>query len=117
MNPSRILVCGGRDYNDWSAVSCTLDSSRQFFATEFCIIEGGATGADALAGKWAELNGVCRITVKAQWNFYDKRAGMIRNRWMANFCMPELVIAFPGGIGTKGMIQLAEKAGIQVYAL
>lgn len=117
MKPSRILVCGGRSYNDWGKVSRTLDSCREWFAPNFCIIQGGATGADALAKQWAKLYGICCIQVDAQWGFYDKAAGSIRNQWMLNFCLPELVIAFPGGVGTARMVAIASKAGVPVYAL
>ncbi len=39
---------------------------------------------------------------------------MIRNREMLLKEVPDLVIAFPGGPGTRGMIAFAEKQGVPV---
>lgn len=117
MAPERILVCGGRDFSDRDFVYQTLEECRQWFAEQFCIIVGGAKGADKLGRDWAESLGVCCIVVNAPWNFYGLSAGSIRNRWMLNFCKPDLVIAFPGGNGTADMKRIALAAGVPVYAL
>jgi len=104
----RVLVCGGRRYEDEDAVYRVLDSINPSF-----VIEGGATGADALAADWARENGVPCATVDAHWTFYGKKAGYIRNTWML-MLNPVKVVAFPGGNGTANMIKLAEEAGIEV---
>ena len=117
MLPERILVCGGRDYTDEARLFAVLDESRQWFAEQFAIIVGGAKGADRFARFWAESRGVCCIVVNAQWTSYGMSAGPIRNRWMLNFCKPDLVIAFPGGNGTSDMVSIAHGAGVPVYAL
>jgi predicted Rossmann-fold nucleotide-binding protein len=114
---SRILVCGGRAYDDSLFVEQTLDNLRQYFAPEFCIIQGGAKGADALARQWARENGICCITVAANWDYYDKPAGSIRNGWMIDFCKPDLLVAFPGGPGTSNMMKRCVMAGIDVHAV
>ena len=53
----RVLVCGGRDYQDWPAVSDTLwrlhDSSPIGL-----IIHGCDPGAATLAARWALLAGI-----------------------------------------------------------
>jgi len=113
---SRVLVCGGRNYDDFAHVKGTLDNLVQFLAPEFCIIQGGAKGADSLARHWAKLQGVCCITVPANWDCYDNKAGSIRNKWMLDFCKPDLVVSFPGGTGTAHMVKLAKQYGIDHYA-
>ena len=113
----RILVCGGRDFTDEARVFAVLDEARQWFAKDFCIIVGGAKGADRFGGVWAEARGVCCILVRAPWTYYGLSAGPIRNRWMLNFCKPDLVVAFPGGNGTKDMVDISRSAGVAVYAL
>lgn len=102
---SRILICGGRDYRDHIRMRDVMAQLRPQFAHRFCIIDGGANGADALAREWARLRGAPNITMFANWETYGKRAGGIRNRWMLEFAMPDLVIAFPGGEGTADMCQ------------
>lgn len=76
-----------------------------------------APGADSLARQWAEDNGVETIGFRASWNLYGKRAGYIRNVQMLNEGQPDLVVAFPGGAGTKMMINLAEAAGVPVVKI
>lgn len=73
----RILVCGGRNYLDNHKVSASLDHAQiHWFAHNFCIIEGGAAGADTLARLWAKRNGVCCLTVTACWDMYKMLRGL-----------------------------------------
>jgi hypothetical protein len=107
-----IIVCGGRDYDDYEKLISVLDSVH----AKVCItllIEGGALGADAHAGTWANHNGIARATIHANWAYYGKKAGPIRNKTMLTL-NPGGLIAFPGGIGTEGMIKLAVAAGVKV---
>jgi ABC-type hemin transport system substrate-binding protein len=106
-----VLVCGGRSYEDRDKVFRVLDASGADF-----IIEGGATGADRLARRWAEARGFHFATVDALWYRYgklDKSAGAKRNRAMLRL-RPDKVIAFPGGNGTHDMVTCAKAAGIPV---
>lgn len=45
---------------------------------------------------------------------YNAAAGGIRNRYMLTHGRPQLVVAFPGGPGTRGMIHEARKASVEV---
>lgn len=119
----RILVCGGRYYNNKTKVFDTLDELKQIqdniaqFFTEqirLKIIQGGATGADKLAYLWAKHNGIEQDQYDADWKLYGNSAGPIRNEMMLKFGKPHLVVAFDGGAGTKNMIQLAEKYNVSV---
>ena len=107
----RILVCGGRDFNDYTLLSETLNPHIH---TGLVIIHGGARGADSLAEHWARDNADFIESYPADWNKYGKRAGYIRNTKMLNEGKPDLVIAFPGGKGTQMMINLAEAAKVPV---
>jgi predicted Rossmann-fold nucleotide-binding protein len=110
----RLLVCGGRDYKNVSAVRHVLYAiHRKKVIT--CLIEGGATGADALAQEWARMVGIPVKTYPADWEKHEKAAGPIRNALMIEDGKPDGVVAFPGGRGTANMIDLARKAGIMVY--
>lgn len=44
----KIIVCGGRDYNDIEHVFEILD-----FYNPYIVVHGNATGADTLASYWA----------------------------------------------------------------
>lgn len=113
--PSRILVCGGREFNDRFCLFNEMNKLVRYFARRFAIIQGGAPGADFLAGEWAKGRGTPNIEVKANWDYYGKSAGTIRNEWMADFCMPELCIHFPGGTGTARMVAYCKSLGIPTY--
>lgn len=117
MKPSRILICGGRGYTDYLNVCLTMQDIKPHIAERFCIIQGGAKGADYLAKKWAQEHGIACIEVAANWDRFDKRAGRIRNGWMLEFAKPDLVIAFPGGYGTDDMVCQATLADITVHDL
>lgn len=106
----KVLVCGGRDYTDHAKVNRVLGKLKN---VRF-IIQGGADGADALAKIWAMDNGVQPVTCNALWAFYDRPAGVIRNRMMIELCQIDLCIAFPGGKGTADMVRVCKKNGIKV---
>lgn len=112
----RVLVCGGRDYADRQALFDYLEriwrESAPVDALE--IIQGGATGADALAREWCCQREVAYFNVPANWKMLGKAAGPIRNQRMIDEYRPDLVIAFPGGRGTADMVNRADKAGVPV---
>ena len=115
MLKKRILICGGREYADNSKFNQVMDHLLQYFDPHFCVIHGGARGADAMSEKWAEILGRPTLSISANWNFYGKRAGSLRNQWMLDYATPDLVIAFPGGVGTANMVRIARNNKIDVY--
>lgn len=109
----RVLVCGGRDFNDADLLMSTLDDLDDV-KTISVIIHGGARGADQLADRWAHSKYVEVEEYAADWDAHKKAAGPIRNRQMLVEGKPDLVVAFPGGSGTANMISQAQKAGVKV---
>jgi hypothetical protein len=109
----RLLVFGGRDYADRAAVFAALDHLHRT-RTIVEVIEGGANGADALAGERAELRGVRRTTVPAAWDQHGRRAGPLRNRQMAELG-PDAAVQFPGGRGTADMRAVLDEAGVPAW--
>lgn len=122
----RLLVCGGRYYGtkyvgntlrpEWERerdhVTAVLDNLRPSL-----IVEGGASGADAVAHRYAESRGVGLVTVPALWRSQGRSAGFKRNTlmaWVASSLGVELCVAFPGNAGTADMVERAAKARIQV---
>ena len=108
----RILVCGGRDFDDAALLERTLNNLHATL-----IIHGGARGADRLSGMWASLHGVECIVFPAMWARDGKAAGPIRNQAMLVNGRPDLVVGFPGGNGTADMVRRAIKAGVAVMDL
>lgn len=108
-----VLVCGGRDYNDYTNVFRTLYKIYGEHGITL-IVHGGATGADSLAEKFAKEYEIPSLRVPAQWKKFGVPAGPIRNAQMLDFMgiHPDLVVAFPGGPGTANMVKLARNTGI-----
>ena len=104
----KVLVTGGRNYNNASVVSRVLHTIDPSI-----ICQGGATGADMLAAAWAVTNGIPCLTFNADWS-QGKKAGIIRNQKMLDEFNPDLVVAFPGGRGTADMVRRAKEAGVEV---
>lgn len=110
----RVLVCGGRDYNDRATIYRVLDEIHARTPVR-CIIGGGATGADHIGAIWAFSRNIPDfVRFDADWKLYDKAAGPIRNQQMLDEGKPDLVVAFPGGKGTADMVRRAEAAGVKV---
>jgi len=114
----RVLVCGGRDYNDSRRVFAVLDKLHSEAGID-AIIEGGAKGADRLAREWAEHPYGCggAETYEADWENQGSFAGPARNARMLAEGKPDLVLAFPGGRGTADMCRKARRAGVEVVEI
>lgn len=108
----RVLVCGGRDFNNVAFIWSRLDALHAKTPITH-LIHGGARGADTIASDWAKTKPIKRYICRTDWNKYDKMAGPIRNLRMLEW-KPDLVVAFPGGRGTANMIYVAEKVGVKV---
>ena len=115
----RILVCGSRTWTDAGLVHETLDSYSLQGAEPVVIIEGGARGADTLAGEEALRRGwaveVFPVT-DAMWRAQGRAAGPMRNEEMLRSGRPDLVLAFTddleGSKGTRSMVTLAVMARV-----
>lgn len=122
----RVLVCGGRDYADqhWILTVLTCLHAKTPVTT---LIHGDAgetrtigeyvytVGADRLAGKWALASHVPVAVYPADWAKYGRSAGPRRNQQMLVEAKPDLVVAFPGGRGTKDMVLRAREAGVEIF--
>jgi hypothetical protein len=113
----RVLVCGGRSYFNRPLIFAKLDGLQaELWPTGGIelVIHGGATGVDSLAAAWASIRHVPAQAFPADWEAWGRSAGMRRNGQMLKEGRPGLVLAFPGGKGTAGMVQLAQLAAVTV---
>lgn len=109
----RVIVCGGRNYQDVDAIYAALDRIDAERGHISVVIHGNAMGADRWAGLWAYSRMRRVWACPAEWAKYGRSAGPRRNKRMLGY-KPALVIAFPGGRGTRNMIKLALAAGVEV---
>ncbi len=114
--PTKILICGGRDYINWKKLRGVMNLHVDIFGMPTEVIHGDASGADKMGGLWAENLGIPVRKFPAQWKRYGKSAGYVRNYEMAEE-KPDFVYAFPGGKGTAMMVKLAEQRGLQVIKI
>lgn len=109
----RVLVTGGRDFEEIDTLYHALDQIHQETPITL-IIEGGAKGADRLARRWADARNVPFVTEEADWTRHGKAAGPLRNGRMIKEHKPDLVVAFKGGKGTADCKAQARAAGVAV---
>ncbi len=125
MSIPRVLVCGGRDFNDGPLLHRVMSKlcfdrkwimgdTNDNWLPNITIIQGCARGADSLAENWADANFCKSLAFPANWNKHGKAAGYIRNKQMLDEGKPNLVVAFPGGKGTAMMVKIAREAGVEV---
>lgn len=112
---ARILVTGGRAYANRTRLYKVLDAAVERLDLGF-LIQGGATGADALAKEWANDRTVLCAEYAADWS-QGPSAGPRRNALMLSEGRPDIVIAFSGGTGTADMVRRAREAGVRVIEI
>jgi len=106
----RIIVAGGRDFRDFDFMCKTLDYLlRNCLDYHITIISGGANGADKLGEQYAHLRNYNVEVHEAEWEKYGKRAGIIRNEFMALEIGATNCLVFWDG-KSKGSKHMAETA-------
>lgn len=115
----KVLVCGGRDYDNSSYVYTRLDEvhASPYWGPIDILCQGGASGAEAIALSWARDRDIECLTLPAEYAHYGRAAGPIRNRLMLDKFRPTLIIAFPGGRSTANMMQLASERKVTVLTM
>lgn len=120
MTEFRVLVCGGRYYDNRERLFEVLDKALQaatLAGRSFTLVHGGARGADSLSHTWASMRkeSIDVRVYEADWKTHGRAAGPIRNKKMLTFEQPHVIIAFKGGNGTAHMMKIGRESGIPVY--
>lgn len=124
----RLLVCGGREFDDVPWLWRVLDEINTRRIHEHgdgirCLIDGGQqkrrkdnsiVGADYWAHQWAIAHDTDTERYHADWNTHGRSAGPKRNRRMAEQGRPTHGLAMPGGNGTADMVSVLQSLGIPV---
>lgn len=118
-NELRIIVAGGRDFNDYGLLKFELERFlNRHPERDIKIISGKAKGADSLGERFAHEVGLEVKEFPANWDEFGQLAGSIRNREMAKYATSGagegVLFAFWDGKskGTKNMIDAANKYGL-----
>lgn len=115
----KLIIAGGRDFEDWDLALDSINHllSNTEMTDECVIVSGGARGADRIGERYAKLYDIPIKKFIPDWNGLGKRAGMVRNRDMAEYGTH--LIAFWDGksSGTEGMISIAKQLGLKIRVI
>ena len=119
MREFKLIVAGGRDFNDYSLLSAAITqlAEKKLSDRAVSIVSGVARGADAIGAHFARENGVVLYEFPADWNTYGKSAGYRRNVQMAEFSDGLLAFWDGNSRGTKHMIETMQDMGKPVWVL
>ena len=120
----KVIVAGGRDFNDYKLLKETLDNFQQGYGNITEVVSGGAIGSDKLGERYANENNIPIKRFVPDWKGLGKKAGHVRNRQMGDYAKEHngMLVAFwdKHSRGTKDMIDYASKIGLKsvvvVYA-
>lgn len=109
----RVVVTGTRDGIGWRKVWDALDRihARGMITR---LAHGACRGVDTEARGWAENRGVLAVPFPADWKTLRRSAGPIRNGRMLREFAPDVVLKFPGAVGTADCVAQARAMGIPI---
>ena len=111
----RLLVFGGRYFEDAPLVHDLLDRFASKIGKPDVVIHGGARGADRIGAIWAGQNRIDVQLFSADWRRFKQRAGPERNARMLAEGRPTHAIGFPGGKGSEDMAKRVQHVGIPLF--
>lgn len=127
----KVLIFGGRDFNDQSLMQYHLDQFYMMHGFITCVVHGDATGADKMGAMFARnWFGIPDLPFPADWKNidvpgaviktnrfgqYNAVAGHQRNQKMIDEGKPDWGMGFPGGTGTADMAARLDRAGIPIW--
>ena len=112
----RVIIAGCRNFYNYVTLKerCEYYLQNKMKTHNVIIVSGHASGADSLGEKFAADHNLKCELYPADWNRHGRAAGPIRNEEMAD--VSDALIAFWDGKsrGTKSMIEIARRKGLQV---
>lgn len=110
----RLIIAGGRDFNDYDVVLHHMNLWLADHQPPTEIICGGARGADELGKWWAFAHRIRVIEFPADWKQFGRKAGPVRNDQMARYANALLAFWDGESKGTANMIEVAARRGLMV---
>ena len=83
-----VAIAGGKQAEDATAIAGTLDRLKAKYA-DVILVHGGGPGAEKIAARWAEHNGVHQIVCKPEWDKHG-RAAPFRRTTICSICCPRV---------------------------
>lgn len=116
----RVIVAGGRDFDDYQLLSDTLLDAYTWFLSngyshdDIELVLGGARGADSLGETFANDYSLKTKMFIPDWQGQGKKAGILRNHEMGDYATHLVAFWDEKSRGTKDMINYATKKGLEV---
>jgi len=122
----KVIIAGSRTITDYELVKKnTIEVFKQLKELGYDtnknnveIVSGHARGADTLGEQFANYFGLKLTIMEANWDYFGRQAGIIRNIDMIKYIMPEgILIAFHqnDSKGTKHIIASANYHQIKTF--
>ena len=105
-----VALVGSRDFTNYEMFKTKVKQYTKNLGN-FCIVSGGAKGADTLAKQYAIEFGHEIIEFLAEWDKYGKSAGFKRNITIVEACTHLIAFQINDSKGTQHSIDLAREAG------
>ena len=118
MKPNRIIIAGGRDFDDCGRLCAFMDRycpDNDLGPDNADFISGEARGADSMGKQWALSRGYKVMLFPANWTDHGKSAGYIRNKQMADEATALVAFWDSRSKGTGNMIWVATRAGLKIH--
>jgi hypothetical protein len=113
MRPHYVLVTGSLSFDDYALLCATLD--RLLVGKENVVVAtGGATGAEALAERYAQEHGLGAKQLLADWARYGRGAKVIRANQLVETADRAVIFWDGKNKGIGELIEKAEAKGIPV---
>lgn len=112
MREFKLIVAGGRDFNDLALfIKALMSFEKEHSDKEISLVSGMAKGADQMAYMFAKRQNIQCYPFPANWEQDGKQAGYERNARMG--CFADGLLAFWDGEsrGTKHMIDFMKNQG------
>ena len=108
----RVIIAGSRWIRGYRAVCWAVESSG-FDVSQ--VLSGGAPGVDRLAVRWAREHRIPVRIFYPDWIGLGRRAGPVRNEWMAEEADALIALWDGRSRGTRHMIATARRSGLRLH--
>lgn len=106
------IIAGSRDITDPDIVKQAIDESGFNIDVD---ISGTANGVDTIGEQWALDNNVPIRRFHPQWDHFGKKAGILRNNDMGEFCTHGIVLIKNNSVGSTQMAKRLQALNKPVY--
>lgn len=117
MQNKRLLIAGGRDFNDPGLFEIEIEKLHKYaakFEIQWSLISGGCRGADQMGSTYALSQGWQIEWYLPNWKDFPKAGGVIRNRKMAEKAEFALIFWDGKSKGTSHTISMCKKNRVPI---